>query len=67
MLRRHTKFDMIIGPLPIRMCKDKVNEIRADKTTKVYDVKYHIVSANFVHPDQSYIMAVITYRQRGFI
>jgi hypothetical protein len=38
-----------------------------DKTTKVYDVKYHIVSPNFVHPEQSMVMAVVTYRQKGFM
>ena len=58
---------MVIGPCNIKECENRVNEIRADKSAKVYDVKYHIVSANFVHPEQSYVMAVVTYRQKGFI
>jgi hypothetical protein len=57
---------LIIGPSPIKDCEAMVNKHLEADTVKILKVEYMMVSANFVHPEQSYIMGVITYRNKFF-
>lgn len=55
-----------IGPCTIKDCMIGVNAAYEDKSARVKSVKYIMVSPNFVHPEQSYLMAVVTCKPKRF-
>ena len=52
---------MMIGPCSIKECETGVNNALAAAEITVHTMTWEIVSPNFVHPEQSYMMAVISY------
>ena len=52
---------MMIGPCSIKECETGVNNTLEAAEIRVLDITYLVVSPNFVHPKQSYMMAVVSY------
>ena len=55
-----------IGPCVVKDCINGVNDVEAAGEVKILAVDYIMVSPNFVHPDQSYLLALVLYRKRYF-
>ena len=58
--RKHNNI-LIIGPCIIKECEDRTNKVLCDDSVEIVSTEFMMVSPNFVHPEQSMMISIITY------